>query len=162
MLNRANAILLSAVLLIVAVVLSAASPVNAESSKGKCYTISSSGTIVYSNTSLTRKCTTLSGSDKIKVLSVSRGCCRVSFPEKKNGIKKGYIRTNSIFLSTSGSTKKVREKVTVYRRPDGKSWGSVAKGSKVTVLGHTGKYSQIRFRYSGSVRYGFVKTSKLK
>lgn len=137
-------------------------PALASSSKVKCYTISSGKTTVYENSSLTRKSGTLTGSDEIKVLSVSRKHCKISYTGKSGKKKTGYISTKAILCGTDGETCKVKVKLKAYRRPKGKSCGSIPTGSKVKILGRHGKYTQVRYSGSGSTRFVFVKTDSLK
>ena len=138
------------------------SPAWASAAKTKCYTISSGKTTVYENSSLTRKKGSVSGSDELTVLSVSRKHSKISWKGADGKTKKGYISTKAILLKTDGTSCKVHEKVKTCRRPGGKTCSSVSAGSKVTVLGTKGKYTQIRYTRSGSARYAFVKTSNLK
>lgn len=137
-------------------------PACASAAKVKCYTISSGKTTVYSNSSLTRKSGTVSGSQEIKVLSVSRKYSKISYTGSDKKTKTGYISTNAILCGTDGKSFKIQEKLNTYRRPGGKSAGSIPKGTKVKVLGTSGKYTQVRYSKSGSTRFAFVKTSSLK
>ena len=105
-------------MLIVLVLLSSmpALPACASAAKVRCYTISSGKTTVYGNSSLTRKCGTVTGSQEIKVLSVSRKYCKISYtgPDKKT--KTGYISTRAILCGTGGESCKIKEKLKAYQR----------------------------------------------
>lgn len=139
-----------------------AAPALASSAKVKCYTISSGKTTVYENSSLTRKSGTLTGSDEIKVLSVSRRHCKISYTGKNGKKKTGYVSTKAILCGTDGHSCKVKVKLKAYRRPKGKSCSSIPAGTKVKILGTRGKYTQVRYTGSGSTRFVFVKTDNLK
>ena len=151
-------------MLIVLVLLSSmlALPACASAAKVRCYTISSGKTTVYGNSSLTRKCGTVTGSQEIKVLSVSRKYCKISYtgPDKKT--KTGYISTRAILCGTGGESCKIKEKLKAYRRPGGKSSGSIPRGTRIKILGTSGKYTQVRYSKSGSTRFAFVKTDSLR
>ena len=133
-------------MLIVLVLLSSmpALPACASAAKVRCYTISSGKTTVYGNSSLTRKCGTVTGSQEIKVLSVSRKYCKISYtgPDKKT--KTGYISTRAILCGTGGESCKIKEKLKAYRRPGGKSSGSIPRGTRIKILGTSGKYTQVQ------------------
>lgn len=135
--------------------------VSASASKGRCYTISSGKTTVYGNSSLTRKCGTVSGSDKLTILSISRKSCKISYKTSDKKKKTGYVSTGAILRGTSGESFKVSQKLKACRRPGGKTCGSVSRGTKVTILGTSGKYTQIRYNTSGSTWFAFVKTEQL-
>ena len=137
-------------------------PAYASAAKVKCYTISSGKTTVYGNSSLTRKCDTVTGSQELKVLSVSRKYCKISYTGSDKRKKTGYISTRSILCGTDGESCRIKEKLKTYRRPGGKSGGSIPGGTKVKALGTSGKYTQVRYSKSGSTRFAFVKTSSFK
>ncbi len=138
-----------------------AGAMSASTVKCKTYTISTGKTTVYKNSSLTKKSGTVTGSTLLTVLSISGKSCKISYTSSSKK-KTGYISTKAILRSTSGKTSKVHKTLTAYRRPGGKSCGSVTKGSKVKILGTKGKYTQIRFTRSGTTWFAFVKTSCLR
>ena len=139
-----------------------AETVEASASKGKCYSISTGKTTVYTTSSLRKKCGTVSGSKEIRILSISKKACKIAYTDSDGRTKKGYIPTRAILRETDGKSCRLQKKLTIYRRPGGKSLGSIAGGSKIQVLGTSGKYTQIRCKRSGSTWFAFVKTAALK
>ncbi len=125
----------------------------------KCYTITSGNTTVYSNTALTKRYGTIYGSDELTVLDVTGRYCRVNYPISGGRTKTGYIPTSAILRGTSGSSYKSRAKITTYRRPWGSSYGYIANGDTVTVLGTYGDYTQVKYPVSGGYKYAFITTS---
>lgn len=127
----------------------------------KCYTIGTSNVQVYSNTGLTNKYGTIYPSDELTVRSVTERYCKVTYPIA-HGTKTGYISTAQILTKTLGSSYKSKAKITTYRRASNKnSYGYIAKGDSVKVLGVSGGYTQIKYPISGGYKYAFIKTADL-
>lgn len=127
----------------------------------KCYTIGTSNVQVYSNTGLTKKYGTIFSSDEITVNSVTDRYCKVTYPITR-GTKTGYISTYKILTKTIGNSYTSRAKITTYRRANNKnSYGYVAKGDSVKVLGVSGSYTQVKYPVSGGYKYAFIRTSDL-
>lgn len=135
-------------------------PSFAASETRKCYTISSSNTTAYSNTSLTSKLGTIYPTDELTVLTVTSSYCQVTYPTSK-GSKTGYIPTSSILTGTSSSNKKTATaKITTYRRNStSNTYGSISKGDVVSILGTKGSYTQVKYPVSGGYKYAFITTS---
>lgn len=125
----------------------------------KCYTISSGNTTVYSNTGLTNWHGTIYGSDEVTVLGVAGRYSKVKYPTSRGRTKTGYIATDKILTAVSGKTYQAAARVTAYRRPGGASYGCIDKNDKVTVLGTSGNYTQVKYPVSGGYKYAFVTTS---
>ena len=126
----------------------------------KCYTIGNANVQVYSNTGLSRNYGTIYPSDEITVHTVTDHYCKVTYPISR-GTKTGYISTGKILTRTMGSSYASRAKITTYRRVGGSSYGYIAKGDSVKVLGASGNYTQVKYPVSGGYKYAFVKTSEL-
>ena len=126
----------------------------------KCYTISGGNTPVYSNTGLTSKYGTIFGSDEISVLNVTGRYTKVTYPISGGRTKTGYIQTGAILWGTTGSTYTSKAKITTYRRPGGASYGYVATGDRVTILGNSGSYTQVKYPVSGGYKYAFITTAE--
>ena len=126
----------------------------------KCYTIGNANVQVYSNTGLSRNYGTIYPSDEITVHTVTDRYCKVTYPISR-GTKTGYISTGKILTRTMGSSYASRAKITTYRRVGGSSYGYIAKGDSVKVLGASGNYTQVKYPVSGGYKYAFVKTSEL-
>ena len=125
----------------------------------KCYLIRNANTTVYSNTALSRRYGTIYGSDELQILSITSRYAKVTYPVSGSRTKTGYIKTSDIFTKTSGNTYTSKAKITTYRRPGGSSYGYIAKGDRVLVLGTYGNYTQVRYPVSGGYKFGFVATS---
>lgn len=134
-------------------------PVMAAGNTRRCYTISSGNTTAYSNTGLSKKLGTIYGSDELTVLSVTDRYTRVTYPISGGRTKTGYIATSAILRGTTGPSYKSTGKITTYRRPGGSSYGYVAKGDTVKVLGASGNYTQVKYPVSGGYKYGWVTTT---
>ena len=126
----------------------------------KCYTIGNANVQVYSNTGLSRKYGTIYPSDEIIVHTVTDRYCKVTYPIAR-GTKTGYISTGKILTRTMGSSYVSRAQITTYRRVGGSSYGYIAKGDSVKVLGTSGSYTQVKYPVSGGYKYAFIKTSEL-
>ncbi len=128
----------------------------------KGYTITSGNTKVYSNTALTKSYGTIYGSDEVTINYIADTYVKVTYPTTKGRTKTGYIRTSALFTAMSGWEYTARAKTTTYRRPGGSSYGYVAKGDKVLVLGESGGYTQLRYPTSTGNKFAFVKNADLK
>lgn len=127
----------------------------------KCYTIGTSNVQVYSNTGLTNKYGTIYPTDEITVNSVTDRYCKVTYPIAR-GTKTGYISTSKILTKTLGNSYKSKAKITTYRRASANnSYGYIAKGDSVKVLGASGNYTQIKYPVSGGYKYAFIRTADL-
>lgn len=124
----------------------------------KCYTISNGNTTVYSNSGLSRRYGTIYGSDEVTVLDVTDQYSRVCYLISGGRTKIGYIHTSEILLATSGVSYKAGARITTYRRPGGVSYGYIDKNDKVTILGRSGNYTQVKYPVSGGYKYAFVTT----
>ncbi len=127
----------------------------------KCFTVGTANVQVYSNTGLSKKYGTIYPSDEITVKAVTDRYCKVTYPIAR-GTKTGYISTNQILTKTIGSSYTSRAKITTYRRANGnQSYGYIAKGDSVKVLGASGSYTQIKYPVSGGYKYAFIRTADL-
>lgn len=127
----------------------------------KCYTIGTSNVQVYSNTGLTSRYGTIYPSDEITVNMVTDRYCKVTYPIAR-GTKTGYISTSKILTKTIGISYTSRAKITTYRRASNNiSYGYIAKGDTVKILGASGSYTQIKYPVSGGYKYAFIRTSDL-
>jgi len=125
----------------------------------KCYTIGTSNIQVYSNTGLTSRYGVIYPTDEIIVNKVTDRYCRVTYPIAR-GTKTGYIHTGEILTKTTGNSYVSRAKITTYRRAaNNNSYGYIAKGDSVKVLGTAGNYTQVKYPVSGGYKYAFVKTA---
>ena len=125
----------------------------------KCYTIGTSNVQVYSNTGLTNRYGVIYPTDEIIVNKVTDRYCRVTYPVAR-GTKTGYIHTGRILTRTIGNSYVSRAKITTYRRAaNNLSYGYIAKGDSVKVLGTEGNYTQVKYPVSGGYKYAFVKTA---
>lgn len=128
----------------------------------KCYTIGTSNVQVYSNTGLSKRYGAVYPSDEMTVSQVTDRYCKVTYPVAR-GRKTGYISRNKILTKTTGSSYRSRAKITTYRRAGNKStYGYIAKGDTVKVLGASGSYTQVKYPVSGGYKYAFIRTSDLK
>ena len=124
----------------------------------RCYLIGTSNVTVYSDSGLTRRYGSVFPSDEITVLYVTSSYCRISYPTSR-GSKTGYIPTSAILTATGGRVYTAKKKITAYRRPNGASYGYVAKGDRVTIFGTVGTYTQIKYPVSGGYKYAFISTA---
>lgn len=131
------------------------------SAAAKCYTIGTANVQVYSNTGLTNKYGTIFPSDEITVEKVTDQYCKVTYPIDR-GMKTGYISTSTILTKTMGNSYTSKAKITTYRRASNTiSYGYVAKGDTVKVLGGLGDYTQVKYPVSSGYKYAFIKTAEL-
>lgn len=136
-------------------------PVAQAATVKKCYTIRNSNTRVYSNKALTSGKGWIFPSDQITVYTVTSRYCYVGYPVSR-GIKKGYIATSAILLSTGGTTYKNNGgSFNTYIRPGAGKYGTSTKGDSVTILGTSGKYTQIKYNVSNYYKYAFALTSDI-
>ncbi len=127
----------------------------------KCYTIGTANVQVFSNAGLTSKYGTIYPSDEITVNAVTDKYCKVTYPIAR-GTKTGYINTSKILTKTIGNSYTSRAKITTYRRASSSStYGYVATGDNVKVLGASGSYTQVKYPVSGGYKYAFIKTTDL-
>ncbi|MCD8050957.1 MAG: hypothetical protein LUE89_04675 [Clostridiales bacterium] len=137
-------------------------PANAASSTIRCYTISSGNTTAYSSASLKTKSGTIYASDELYVVATSSSypnSIKVSYPTS-SGRKTGWISKSKIVLSSTGKTKWATKKITTYRRNStAKTYGSISKYDKVTVLGTKGSYTQVKYPISGGYKFAWIKTT---
>lgn len=132
----------------------------AVSGNTKCYTIPNYNITAYSNTGLSKKVGTIFPSDELQVLQVTSRYCQVSYPLSKGGRRTAYIPTSSILWGTGGSTVTASGKLTTYRRSGGSSYGYVSKGDRVTILGKSGSWWQVKYPVSGGFKYAMVRSSE--
>lgn len=127
-----------------------------------CYTIQTGNTTVYKNKALTKKYAAIHGSDELSVKSAGKKSSKITWKSGNGKTKTGYIRTSAILKNTTGKTYTTKKKIKAYRRPDGLSYGNIPSKQKVTVLGTSGNYTQIRYAASGNSRYAFITTANAK
>ena len=132
-------------------------PVQAKAAQ-KTYTIATGNTRVYSTSALNSGSGWIYDTDEVTLLEIAERYCKVSYPTSK-GAKTGYIYTNAVITQTSGKVYTSRANITAYRRPGGKSYGSVYKGDQVVVLGTLGSYIQVRYPVSGGYKFAFITLS---
>lgn len=123
----------------------------------KCYTIKTGNTTVYSDTGLSKKSGTIYDSDELTVVSVNNSYAKVKYPVTgTNKTKTGYIKSSAIVKSTGGEPTIAKEQIETYKRPNGGSYGSVAKNDAVYKLGKSGDYTQIMYPIKGGFKIAFV------
>lgn len=127
----------------------------------KGYTISAGNTAVYSNTGLTKKYGAIYGTDEVTVITVTGSYTKVTYPISGGKTKTGYVKTGALLTATGGSTYKSKGKFTTYKRPGGASYGYVATGDSVMVLGTSGGYTQIKYPVGGGYKYAFATTANV-
>ena len=127
----------------------------------KCYTINTGNTRVYSNTALTRGYGWIYPTDIVTVYTVTDRYSYVGYPAG-NHVKKGYIATSAILLSTGGNTYKNNVgSFDTYIRPGAGKFGTSTKGDTITILGTSGAYTQIKYNVSNYYKYAFALTSDI-
>lgn len=112
--------------------------------------------MVYKNARLTEKDEIIDGKTEITINKIRKKYTKITY----SGTKTGYVRTSAILLNTTGNTYKSKAEMTAYRRPGDTSYGHIANGDKVMVLGTYGNYTQVRYLASGRYKYAFVSTYK--
>jgi hypothetical protein len=127
----------------------------------KGYTIQNSSTRVYSNTALTKYYGTIFSTDEITIQYITSSYIKVTYSISGGKTKTGYISRSALLTATSGKVYTAKSRATTYKRPGGASYGYVASGDTVLVLGTSGCYTQIRYNVSGGYKYAFVTTSDL-
>lgn len=127
-----------------------------------CYTIGKKDTTVYKNKELTKKSAVIHSSDELSVKSVTKKKAKITWTAQNGKSKTGYIQTSAILKNTTGKTYTAKAEIDAYRRPGGPSYGKVSSKDKVTVLGTSGTYTQIKYPAGGGWRYAFITTAKAK
>ena len=123
----------------------------------KCYTIKTGDTVVYSDSDLKNKSGVIYDTDELTLLSFTAKSARVKYPiTGTNSKKTGFIKTSAILKTDDGQTKKSKAKVETYKRPNGDSYGFVAKGDIVQRLGTSGDYVQIMYKVSNGYKLAFL------
>lgn len=129
----------------------------------KCYTISSSNTTVYSDTNLSKKLGTIFPTDELTVLDVTSKYSKVTYPISGKKTKTGFVPTSAILTATTGKTYQSTGKFTTYRRAStGNTYGSVAKGDSVIVLGSKNGMTQLKYPVAGGFKYAFAATADVQ
>lgn len=145
-------------LLTVAVIISSALPAYAASTT-KGYTISSSNVTVYSDTACTKVLGTIYPTDECTIETVTSSYIKVTYPVS-SGTKTGYVKTSVFLTATSGKTVTATGRVTTYRRAStANTYGYIAEGDSVLVLGTSGSFTQVKYPVSGGYKYAFVLTT---
>lgn len=135
-------------------------PVIAGSTTIKGYTIYSSNTTVYSNTTLSKKYGTIYPSDELTVHLVKDKYCQVTYPVGKGKTKTGYIQRSALLTQTSGKKARATDRITTYRRNnDSQTYGYIAKNDLVEILGTKGKWTQVKYPVSWGYKYAFIKSA---
>ena len=125
----------------------------------KCYTISSGYTTVYNSTSLRTKLGTIYPTDELQLREIQKNYVKVTYPVSR-GTKTGYIPTGAVLLATGGYTKQAARKITTYRRNStSKSYGYIAVGDKVIVLGTKGSFIQVCYPVNGGYKVAWIRSS---
>lgn len=133
-------------------------PVSASAAE-RGYSIGTSNTRVYSDTGLSSGKGWIYPSDEVTINQISGGYLKVTYPIK-NGTKWGYVSPSAFLTKTGGwATYTSRAKITTYKRPGGASYGYIAKGDSVNILGTSGNYTQVRYPVSGGYKYAFISTN---
>ena len=159
-----KAVLMMAVVLVMMMGMSA----GASAATRKGYTLGSGWTRVYSSSTLRTGKGWIYGTDEVQVQTVTNSYCYVRYPVTNSkgwttGYKYGYIRRSAILTSTGGTGYKATQKITTYRRASySKTYGYIAKGDTVTVLGRTGSFTQVKYPVSGGYKYACIPTSQTK
>ena len=125
----------------------------------KGYTISNSNVTAYSDTALTKKLGTIYPTDELVILDVTSKYVKLTYPIS-GGTKTGYVPTSAVLMQTSGTNKTATAKITTYRRNSTSStYGYIAIGDNVLLLGTKGDYTQVKYPVgSNSYKYAFIKT----
>lgn len=126
----------------------------------KCYTIADAKTTAYKDTALTRKAGTIFTTDELRVLEVTSGYSKVSYPLDKGGRRTAYVPTGAILWGTGGDTVTASGKLTTYRRPGGNAYGYIAQGDQVTILGRSDEWWQAKYPAGSGYKYAFVKSGE--
>lgn len=152
---------LVSILMAVAIFASLAVPsAFAVSGNTKCYIIGTGNITAYKNSALTQKAGTIYPSDELQVLTVTSRYCKVSYPLDRGGRRTAFVPTSAILRGTGGSTVTATGKLTTYKRPNGSSYGYIAKGDKTTILNQSGSWWQVKYPVSGGYKYAMVKSSE--
>lgn len=127
----------------------------------KCYTICNGNIRVYSNSAPTSVSGWIYANDEIIVYTVTGRYSYVAYPTAR-GMRKGYIPTSAILLSTGGSTyRNTVGNFNTYKRVGGAKYGTSTKGDSVTILGTSGSYTQIKYSVVSGYKYAFALTSDI-
>lgn len=131
----------------------------------QCYTLKSSGKVYgYTDSSLkTKKGYVSCSADECYIISIKGSAVQVSFPTSSGRVVRWFKRSDftATDISKSLNIKSATEKITTYRRSDGKqSYGYVGKNDDIYVLGTSGSYTQVIYELSsGKWKMGWIKTS---
>lgn len=133
-----------------------------------CYTLASSGKVyAYTNSSLTERtggyidCAT----DECRIIGFSENAVYVDYPVS-HGRRAAYFPRSSFTefdLTNSGFTNVTSSgKITTYRRSSGSAtYGYIAKGDSVTILGSSGARTQVLYNVSAHYKLAWIETSQV-
>lgn len=128
----------------------------------RCYTISGNGTTLYKDSGLTKKDGAIQGKTELTINKVKSKYSKVTCTLSGGKTKTGYISTDAILINTTGKTYKSKGEITAYKRPGDISYGHIATGDKVMVLGTYGNYTQVRYPANTGYKYAFIPTTKTR
>ena len=133
----------------------------ADAATRKGYIIGTSNVRVYSNTALTRGYGWIYPTDIVTVYTVTDRYSYVGYPAG-NRVKKGYIATSAILLSTGGNTYKNNVgSFDTYIRPGAGKFGTSTKGDTIATPGSDGADAQVKYNVSNYYKYAFALTSDI-
>lgn len=129
----------------------------------KGFTISAKNTTVFKDTAMKTKLGTIFPDDELILVQITNSYTKVTYGVTGTSrTKTGYIPTSAVLIKPSGSVITAGAKITTYRRNSTAStYGYIAKGDKVTILGTKGDFTQVKYPVSGGYKIAFVKTSAL-
>ena len=129
----------------------------------QCYLVGTSNVRTYSDPALTKPVGWIYPSDLIVVSNVTGKYSYGYYPVGGGKVKYAYFATSAILIGTTGNTYTNNVgSFSTFVRPGGAQFGTCTKGDKVTVLGVSGNYTQIKYPVSGGkFKYAFALTSEV-
>ena len=122
----------------------------------KGYSINTGNTRVYSNTGCTNGYGWIYDSDEVIINQITNNYMKVTYPVSK-GTKTGYVKTSAFLTKTASWISYSRGKITTYKRPNGGTYGYIAKGDKVYIYTWSKGFLQIKYPVSGGWKYAFIR-----
>ena len=134
----------------------------------QCYTIASSGRVyAYTSSALTTKTGGYidASSDECRIVKISGNAVQASYPIS-GGRRTAWFPQSAFtaFSLTSSNYTSITaaSKITTYRRSTGgTTYGYVAKGDRITILGTSGARTQIIYPAGNQYKLAWVETSAL-
>ncbi len=127
------------------------------------FTISAKNTTVFKDAAMKTRLGTIFPEDELILVQITNSCAKVTYAVTGTSrTKTGYIPTSAVLINTSGSVITAAAKITTYRRNStANTYGYIAKGDRITILGVKGDFTQVKYPVSGGYKIAFVKTSAL-